>query len=94
MPDFSEGLQRRVGNRIGKKDHYEDQAHGHRAKIDAPGHAEIKALRDAASMPGIEEGSDESFIRFCQANARFHLLLVRSSKNQLLENIVMSSLDK
>jgi DNA-binding GntR family transcriptional regulator len=55
---------------------------------------EIKILREAASMPEIKPGDDESFVRFCQANARFHLLLVRSSKNHLLENIVMSSLDK
>ena len=54
---------------------------------------QIKALRAAAEMPAIEAGSDESFTNFCQANAYFHLLLVRCLGNHLFENIVMSSLD-
>ncbi len=55
---------------------------------------EIKALRLAADMPPVEQGDDSSFSRFCLANARFHLLLVRATRNNLVENIVMSSLDQ
>lgn len=55
---------------------------------------EIEALRAAATMPEILPGDDSSFIRFCRANSRFHLLLVRSCRNPLLENIVMSALDQ
>lgn len=54
---------------------------------------EIRALRAAATMPEIIPGEDESFIRFCQANAYFHLLLVRASRNSMLEGIVMAALD-
>ncbi|MEZ5278066.1 MAG: GntR family transcriptional regulator [Opitutaceae bacterium] len=55
---------------------------------------EIEALRKAATMPEIVPGEDASFIRFCRANSRFHLLLVRTVRNPLLENIVMSALDQ
>lgn len=54
---------------------------------------EIQAMRQAASMPEIIPGDDESFIRFCQANSYFHLLLVRASRNSMLEGIVMACLD-
>lgn len=54
---------------------------------------QIKALREAAEMPPIEVGDDASFVAFCRANARFHLLLVRCIDNHLLESILMSSLD-
>lgn len=55
---------------------------------------DIQALRAAAEMPTIQPGDDASFVNFCQANARFHLLLVRSIDNHLLENMVMSALDQ
>lgn len=54
---------------------------------------QIKELREAADMPAVEAGNDESFVEFCRANSRFHLLLVRIVDNHLLESIVMSSLD-
>ncbi|EDY81971.1 transcriptional regulator, GntR family protein [Verrucomicrobiia bacterium DG1235] len=56
--------------------------------------SQIDALRDAAEMPVVIPGDDESFVRFCQANSRFHLLLTRTIDNQPLENIVMSALDQ
>jgi DNA-binding GntR family transcriptional regulator len=55
---------------------------------------DIEALREAADMPPVEAGDDASFTRFCQANARFHLLLVRATRNHLVGNIVMSALDQ
>lgn len=54
---------------------------------------QIRELRLAADMPEVEEGNDASFVAFCRANARFHLLLARTVDNPLLESIVMSSLD-
>lgn len=45
-------------------------------------------------MPSLESGGEQSFIEFCQANARFHLLVVRATRNNLLENIVMAALDQ
>lgn len=55
---------------------------------------DIQRLREAAPMPEVEPDNNESFVAFCQANARFHLLLVEASHNHLLANIVMSALDK
>lgn len=55
---------------------------------------EIRAMREAAGMPEILPGDDASFIEFCRANARFHLLVVRSTRNFLFENVVMSALDQ
>lgn len=55
---------------------------------------EIEAMREAAIMPPLLEGDEQSFINFCQANARFHLLVVRATRNNLLENIVMAALDQ
>jgi DNA-binding GntR family transcriptional regulator len=55
---------------------------------------DISALREGACMPEVSAGDDETFIEFCRANAQFHLLLVKASKNHLLANIVMSSLDQ
>ena len=54
---------------------------------------QITQMRAAAPMPEIIPGDDASFIEFSRANARFHLLVARSTGNQLLENIVMSALD-
>ena len=56
--------------------------------------SDIKRLREAATMPAIRPGDDDGFVAFCRANARFHLMLVEASKNHLLSNIVMASLDK
>jgi DNA-binding GntR family transcriptional regulator len=55
---------------------------------------DIRKLRKAAPMPEVKPGDDATFVAFCRANAQFHLLLVAASKNPMLENIVMSSLDK
>lgn len=55
---------------------------------------DLHALRNAADMPAVFEGDDTSFIQFCRANSRFHLLLVRSIRNNLFEGIVMSALDQ
>ena len=54
---------------------------------------EIAALRAASDMPEVKAGNDESFVAFCRANAKFHLMLARTVDNPMLENIVMSSLD-
>lgn len=54
---------------------------------------QIPLLRSAADMPEILPGDDHSFRQFCRANSRFHLLLVRTINNPMLENIVMSGLD-
>lgn len=56
--------------------------------------ADRRALRAAAAMPALVPGDDASFVAFCRANARFHLILVRATGNQHLENIVMSALDQ
>ena len=63
------------------------------AAIRAGGDA-VERLREAAVMPAVAVGDDASFAAFCEANARFHLLLVEASGNHLLANIVMDSLDK
>jgi len=55
---------------------------------------DLHALRAAADMPRVIAGEDRSFIEFCRANARFHLLVVRAAKNHMLENVVMSALDQ
>ncbi|NDV62202.1 GntR family transcriptional regulator [Puniceicoccales bacterium CK1056] len=55
---------------------------------------DIKLFRAAAEMPEIKAGDDASFVAFCQANARFHLLLAQCVDNHFLEQIVMSSLDQ
>ena len=55
---------------------------------------DIESLRRCAEMPAVEDGDDSTFINFCQANARFHLLLVRAARNTMMETIVMSALDQ
>lgn len=53
---------------------------------------EIGKMRDLAVLPYNPE-DERGFVEFCRANARFHLAVVRSSRNLLLENMVMSALD-
>ena len=53
---------------------------------------EIEALRTHADLP-FNPDDDKSFVEYCRANARFHLMVVRAAKNPMLENIVMSALD-
>ncbi|HVU36114.1 MAG TPA: GntR family transcriptional regulator [Opitutaceae bacterium] len=53
---------------------------------------EAAVLRDRAQLP-FDPNDDQSFVEYCRANARFHLLVVRAARNPLLENIVMSALD-
>lgn len=55
---------------------------------------DVRKLREGARMPPVKAGDDAGFVAFCRANSRFHLLLVEASKNHLLSNIVMTSLDK
>jgi len=54
--------------------------------------AEIAALRAQATLQH-DPNDDSSFVQYCQANSRFHLLVVRCARNPMLENIVMSALD-
>lgn len=58
------------------------------------GEEALAKLRDAAVMPEVKEGDEGSFVAFCEANARFHLMLVEASGNPMLADIVMSSLDQ
>lgn len=51
--------------------------------------AESRALATLAFDPNDEQG----FAAYCRANARFHLRVVRTAGNPMLENIVMSALD-
>ncbi len=50
---------------------------------------ELRALETLAFDPNDEQG----FVEYCRANARFHLRVVRTARNPMLENIVMSALD-
>jgi GntR family transcriptional regulator, rspAB operon transcriptional repressor len=54
--------------------------------------AEIAALRAQATLQ-YDPNEESSFAQYCQANSRFHLLVVRCARNPMLENIVMSALD-
>ncbi|MEZ5278072.1 MAG: GntR family transcriptional regulator [Opitutaceae bacterium] len=54
---------------------------------------DIAAMREAADMPPVDISRSETFEAYCQANARFHLLVVRSTGNSLFEGIVMAALD-
>lgn len=54
--------------------------------------ADITALRVQATLK-YDPGEEQSFVQYCQANSRFHLLVVRCARNPMLENIVMSALD-
>jgi DNA-binding GntR family transcriptional regulator len=53
---------------------------------------DVVALRSLANVPH-DPHNEQSFARFCQANSRFHLQVVRCARNPMLENIVMSALD-
>ena len=54
--------------------------------------ADIAALRAQATLQ-YDPSEERSFAQYCQANSRFHLLVVRCARNPMLENIVMSALD-
>ncbi|MDB6128885.1 MAG: GntR family transcriptional regulator [Verrucomicrobia bacterium] len=54
--------------------------------------ADITALRAQATLE-YDPSEERSFAQYCQANSRFHLLVVRCARNPMLENIVMSALD-
>lgn len=53
---------------------------------------EIAHMRDKATL-SFDPGDDRSFAEYCRANAHFHLAVVRSAHNAMLENAVMSALD-
>ncbi len=53
---------------------------------------EIAALRAQATLQH-DPNDDRSFVQYCQANSRFHLMVVRCARNPMLENVVMSALD-
>ncbi len=53
---------------------------------------DIAELRALATLP-YDPADDGGFVDYCRANARFHLRVVRTARNPLLENIVMSALD-
>ena len=53
---------------------------------------EIVRMRDCATLP-YNPADERGFVEFCRANARFHLSVVRSARNSMLENMVMSALD-
>lgn len=54
--------------------------------------ADIQTLRAQATLQH-DPSEERSFVQYCQANSRFHLLVVRCARNPMLENIVMSALD-
>jgi DNA-binding GntR family transcriptional regulator len=51
--------------------------------------AELRALADLRFDPN----DDQGFADYCRANARFHLRVVRTAGNPMIEHIVMSALD-
>jgi DNA-binding GntR family transcriptional regulator len=53
---------------------------------------EVARMREHATLP-YNPADEQGFIEFCRANARFHLEVVRSARNPMLENLVMSALD-
>ncbi len=53
---------------------------------------DIADLRACAALP-YDPNDERGFIDYCRGNARFHLRIVRTARNPLLENIVMSALD-
>lgn len=74
---------------------------GLRAVVE-PAAAELAALRAteedivllrAHAKVHFDPGDETSFVPYCRANAQFHLTVVRTARNPLLENIVMSALD-
>ncbi|MES2696503.1 MAG: GntR family transcriptional regulator [Verrucomicrobiota bacterium] len=54
--------------------------------------ADIAELR-ALSTLDFNPADDQGFADYCRANARFHLRVVRTARNPMLENIVMAALD-
>jgi DNA-binding GntR family transcriptional regulator len=68
----------------------EPQAAGLAAqRADATDVAELRTLADLPHDTADEQG----FADYCQANARFHLRVVRTARNPMLEQVVMSALD-
>lgn len=53
---------------------------------------DIAELRSLATL-AFDPNDDQGFAAYCRANARFHLRVVRTAGNPMLENIVMSALD-
>lgn len=53
---------------------------------------DITELRALATL-AFDPNDDQGFAEYCRANARFHLRVVRTAGNPMLENIVMSALD-
>jgi DNA-binding GntR family transcriptional regulator len=53
---------------------------------------DITELRALAELP-FDPNDDQGFVDYCRANARFHLRVVRTARNPMLENVVMSALD-
>ena len=53
---------------------------------------DIRELRALADLP-YDPNDDAGFVEYCRANARFHLRVVRTARNAMLENVVMSALD-
>lgn len=54
--------------------------------------SDISELRALATLD-FDPTEDAGFADYCRANARFHLRVVRTARNPMLENIVMSALD-
>ena len=54
--------------------------------------ADVTDLRALATLP-YDPADERGFVDYCRANSRFHLRVVRTARNLLLENIVMSALD-
>jgi DNA-binding GntR family transcriptional regulator len=53
---------------------------------------DIRNLRACATLD-YNLDDDRHYVDYCRANARFHLCVVRTTRNSMLENIVMSALD-
>ena len=68
----------------------EPQAAGLAAQRATP--EDVARLREYATL-SYNPNDDQSFADYCRANARFHLCIVRTARNPMLGNIVMSALD-
>jgi DNA-binding GntR family transcriptional regulator len=53
---------------------------------------DIRTLRACATL-NYDLDDNRHYVEYCRANARFHLCVVRTARNPMLENIVMSALD-
>jgi DNA-binding GntR family transcriptional regulator len=53
---------------------------------------DVQRLRASATIEQ-DPSDDNSYVDYCRANARFHLNVVRTGRNAMLEAIVMSVLD-